>query len=33
MDFGLLWKNYGSNKSSNDKVHWEDVKVVNEHTN
>lgn len=33
MDFGLSWKDYGSSKSGNDRVHWEDVEVVGEHTN
>lgn len=33
MDFGLLWKECGSSKNVNSRVHWEDVEVVGEHTN
>lgn len=33
MDFRLLWKDCGSSKSGNVRVHWEDVEVVGEHTN
>lgn len=33
MDFGLSWRDHGSSKSGNDRVHWEDVEVVGEHTN
>lgn len=33
IDFELLWKDYGSNKSDNNKVYLEDIKIINEHTN
>lgn len=33
MDFGLSWKDCGSSKIRNGRVHWEDVEVVGEHTN
>lgn len=33
MDFRLLWKDCGSSKRGNVRVHWEDVEVVGEHTN
>ena len=32
MDFGLSWRDYVSTKIGNDRVHWEDVEVVGEHT-
>ena len=33
MDFGLTWKEYLNNNCSNDRVHWEDIEIVGEHTN
>lgn len=31
IDFGLLWRDCGLRKSGNSRVHWDDVKVVDEH--
>lgn len=32
MDFGLSWEEYLNTNCSNDRVHWEDVKIVGEYT-
>lgn len=33
MDFRLLWKDCRSSKGSNGRVYWEDVEVVDKHSN